>query len=54
MLEKPEIITIAAKISINSKNVTMRGLCHSCYSTGVETIFDELMSPICSKCQEKD
>lgn len=29
------------------------GLCHTCYHSNVETIFDEHMKPICKNCAEK-
>ncbi len=35
---------------------TMRGLCHSCFSTGTPTTFNDFDIPVCNNCnlQEKN
>jgi transposase-like protein len=31
----------------------MKGMCHTCKSSNVETIFDKFMQPICKDCDQK-
>ncbi len=55
MLVEPDTIageTKGVPVIITLHN-TMRGLCHSCYSTGVETFFDNIMNPICKECKSE-
>ena len=50
MLEEPKQIELV-KVVISSKNQAMKGLCHYCFSSGVEITFDEYMETICDNCK---
>ncbi len=52
MLEEPKLIKAEpVKVMIRSKNQPMRGLCHDCFSSGVEITFDKNMQTICDNCK---
>ena len=52
MLEQPKLIKAnPVKVVIRSKNQSMKGLCHDCFSSGVEITFDKNMQTVCDNCK---